>query len=116
MAKNRLHEEIRIRDGGICIYCHDAVGQDIEHVVPLSHRGPNHRGNLVLSCRSCNIKKKGLNLRYITIAFIHLARVGEDLSWADEWLRSSMSEDQTIEAARLALDEAQAEYDKLMNE
>jgi hypothetical protein len=45
------------RDGGICIYCEDAVGQVLEHVIPRSRGGPTTLENLVLACYSCNTRK-----------------------------------------------------------
>lgn len=75
---------IRLRDGGICVYCENAVGQQIDHVLPVKHGGRGIRANLVLSCESCNRRKKAhLDEALIAKAFRHLLRVGEDLSWTE---------------------------------
>jgi 5-methylcytosine-specific restriction endonuclease McrA len=81
---------IRIRDGGICVYCEDAVGQQIDHVVPIHAGGPSIRGNLVLACVKCNMKKKGkLHELMMAKAFKHLAEVGESIDWVDKLFTDS---------------------------
>lgn len=75
---------IRLRDGGICIYCVDAVGQQIDHVIPLSVGGPTIKSNLVLSCQACNMEKHGrLHEVMLARAFKHLMKVGENIDWVD---------------------------------
>jgi 5-methylcytosine-specific restriction endonuclease McrA len=80
----QTRDYIRSRDGGICVYCSDAVGQEIDHVLPVKHGGKNIRGNLVLACESCNGQKKGrLDEVLMARAFRHLLAVGESLEWVD---------------------------------
>ena len=46
---------------GLCYYCGEKVppqGATMDHVVPLSQGGRSQKGNLVLSCKACNVKKK----------------------------------------------------------
>jgi hypothetical protein len=52
-----------IRDGGLCHYCKREMtkvdgrgqrGMSREHIVPVSHGGPNDDDNMVLACRGCN--------------------------------------------------------------
>ena len=48
---------------GICYYCGLKVSPEkatMDHVVPLSRGGKSTRGNLVLSCKACNTKKKDM--------------------------------------------------------
>lgn len=74
-----------IRDGGICIYCKDAVGEHVDHVFPVAKGGKNIRGNLVLACLACNVKKRHHMIEsQIAHAFRHLLSVGESLDWVDK--------------------------------
>lgn len=46
--------------GGKCYWCEESLattGYHIDHVVPLSRGGSNHPDNIVLACRSCNLRK-----------------------------------------------------------
>lgn len=80
-VKISLYDYVRLRDGGVCIYCKDEVGQVIDHVLSKSFGGPTKSYNLVLACFSCNTKKRGLNERYMALGFKHLLDVGESLAW-----------------------------------
>lgn len=44
------------RDGDACFFCGAALDSDItvEHLVPVSHGGPNHVSNLLLAHARCN--------------------------------------------------------------
>lgn len=44
------------RDGDGCFFCRKPLGDDItvEHLVPVSHGGPNHISNLFLAHGQCN--------------------------------------------------------------
>lgn len=53
-----------LKQGGTCYYCDtplNGVRQNVEHIVPKSKGGTNHKSNLVLSCSDCN-KDKGTKL------------------------------------------------------
>lgn len=56
------------RSGGRCWYCGTAIDPDdrdnfhADHVTPKSKGGKGVRGNLVPSCRSCNLSKKNKDL------------------------------------------------------
>ena len=56
-----LRLKIMKRDGYTCVYC-GAYGAnaelEIDHIVPHAKGGSNHPGNLTVSCRSCNSKKR----------------------------------------------------------
>lgn len=48
---------IRKRDGDLCFYCREHVSQEdesAEHLVPLTHGGPDHLSNKFLAHRICN--------------------------------------------------------------
>jgi hypothetical protein len=47
-----------------CAYCGDDLdeGMVLEHVRSFSEGGPNSKGNIVISCASCNTKKYNLPL------------------------------------------------------
>lgn len=48
---------IRARDGDLCFYCQRQVGADsesVEHLVAVTHGGPNHISNLFLAHKDCN--------------------------------------------------------------
>ena len=53
---------VLIRDGFRCVYC-GATKEDarleVDHVIPVCKGGTNDIGNLVASCRECNIGKGG---------------------------------------------------------
>lgn len=54
-----LAQAIRARDGDNCFFCLKFVSPDnqsIEHLVPVTHRGPNHISNLFLAHKLCNQK------------------------------------------------------------
>lgn len=44
--------------GSLCVYCGDAADLEIEHIIPLARGGTNEIGNLTVSCRTCNAKKR----------------------------------------------------------
>ena len=47
--------------GGVCSYCRRQVGHralTMDHIVPLGRGGKSVRGNVVPSCKDCNVKKK----------------------------------------------------------
>lgn len=53
---SQLHT-IRQRDGDLCFYCQLIVeekDESVEHLVSLTHGGPNHISNLFLTHRKCN--------------------------------------------------------------
>lgn len=55
--KTSLLNALLRRDGPSCFFCGAPTTADdrsLEHLVPLSHGGPNHLSNLVLAHRRCN--------------------------------------------------------------
>lgn len=61
MAWGQKGETIIKRDGPGCWYCGEEMTEDgprertIEHMCPVTHRGPDHLSNLVLACNACNV-------------------------------------------------------------
>jgi hypothetical protein len=48
---------LRQRDGDTCFYCHLPVAvedESVEHLVALTHNGPDHIANMALAHRDCN--------------------------------------------------------------
>ena len=55
-------ENIYIRDGYTCQYCgerHGGKELTLDHVIPVSKKGPTNWTNVVTACRPCNQKKGG---------------------------------------------------------
>lgn len=53
----RHYPALMKRDGPACFYCgKDVSAEDssLEHIVPVSHGGPNHMSNYALAHKSCN--------------------------------------------------------------
>lgn len=56
-GRNPVFATLRRRDGDLCFFCRGHVEQDgesIEHLVAITHQGPNHISNFVLAHRRCN--------------------------------------------------------------
>jgi hypothetical protein len=50
-------QALRRRDGDACFYCHLPVAvedESVEHLVNLTHQGPDHIANMALAHRDCN--------------------------------------------------------------
>ena len=78
------------RDKGICVYCH-GPGLEIDHVIPRSKGGPPIRSNGVVTCESCNRRKKDkLSFDWLFVAFFHLLDLGESLAWLDSLYQRTM--------------------------
>lgn len=48
---------LRVRDGDLCFYCQKITSEDnqsVEHLVAITHGGPNHISNLFLAHKGCN--------------------------------------------------------------
>lgn len=79
-----LREYVRYRDGGLCVYC-GQPGIELDHVLPRRLGGPMIRANLVLACKHCNVRRRFEHWEEDAgMAFVYLARKGEDMSWMDE--------------------------------
>ena len=50
----------RTRQKGLCFWCGEKVSRryHVDHVIPLARGGSNNPENLVISCASCNSRKK----------------------------------------------------------
>lgn len=72
------------RDTPFCAYC-ESRGQQIDHILPVKHGGPTVKGNLVLACISCNMRKLGkLSIEHLTVGFFHVLSKGESIEWLDK--------------------------------
>lgn len=84
-----LSDYIWDRDEGHCVYC-GAAGQQIDHIVPVSKGGPSVRGNAVLACRACNMRKfDRFPMEMLIRAFVQVLTKGEDITWLEQLWRES---------------------------
>jgi hypothetical protein len=56
---SRYTEALRERDGDGCVYCREADGTVVDHIVPISKGGTDDFDNLALACHACNCGKAG---------------------------------------------------------
>lgn len=52
-----IARSLRKRDGDLCFFCLRPMAEDnqsVEHLVAVTHGGPNHMSNFVLAHRGCN--------------------------------------------------------------
>lgn len=98
--QKRKVEVIRKRDSGACIYC-GLPGDAIDHVLPVRFGGPTITANGVVACRECNFQKGSkLSLGFISYAFAHLLRSGEDMSWVGKfWEQAQVSLNEALTMA-----------------
>lgn len=49
-------QQLLDRDGDMCFYCDEALGEDItiEHLLSITRGGPNYLSNMVLAHEACN--------------------------------------------------------------
>ena len=53
--------QAKIQKEGKCYYCHKAISKTevtMDHIVPISRGGRSNKGNIAVSCKDCNTKKK----------------------------------------------------------
>lgn len=50
--------------GRLCLACGSSERVEIDHVVPLSQKGPNHKDNMQPLCRTCNARKGAQTIDY----------------------------------------------------
>lgn len=53
-----ISKQLRLQRGR-CYWCKELMGSDyhVDHVVPLCRGGSNSRENIVVACRTCNLRK-----------------------------------------------------------
>ena len=69
---------LRKRDGGLCFFCQrqvDEGSESVEHLVNITHGGPNHISNLFLAHVSCN--QKAGHLSAMEKICIHVAAINK---------------------------------------
>jgi hypothetical protein len=59
---NPFYRLVALRAGHRCEYCHAPeqvfnFSFEIEHIIPIFHKGTDAQDNLALACRSCNLRK-----------------------------------------------------------
>lgn len=56
--RSNKHELVLARDGNLCFYCGQPLGDDVtmEHLIPTSQGGPNTIHNLVACHAACNLQ------------------------------------------------------------
>lgn len=84
-TRERTNSDVRSfvfdRDKSRCVYCGQPAKQ-CDHVIPTKLNGPSVTSNLVATCRSCNIQKRGnLPTGMIVTALRHLINTGENVGW-----------------------------------
>lgn len=60
-----LHRTIRERDGDACFFCGEELADGeatVEHLVALTHGGPNHVSNIVLAHEGCNAEAGNMSV------------------------------------------------------
>lgn len=53
----RKRKEELLKQSNVCFYCGKKKYLTIDHVIPKSKDGSNKIENLVLACKTCNVKK-----------------------------------------------------------
>lgn len=107
-----IYKSIRERDGDDCFYCAEPIPEyegTIEHLVSLTHRGPEHISNKFLAHKDCNIRAGNLSA-VEKIHRYHLARMEKLLRNINEQGRR----DRRASAESIA--QARCEADKVHNE
>ena len=94
---SKVATEILRRDGYACVYCGN-IANVIDHVIPFSKGGKTIKANGVACCSKCNHKKKGsLIEEFLVKGLVHLAKMGEDISWVDALYTKKLKEPTEIE-------------------
>lgn len=71
--------EVRLRASGRCEYCqfperHAVIPFEVEHIIPLKHRGLTEAANLALACFYCN-RYKGSNVAGVVGPGVTVVRI-----------------------------------------
>lgn len=75
---------LRKRDGNLCFFCLGVVSEEtesVEHLVSVTHGGPNHISNLFLAHKSCNAKAGHLSAPEKIQIHVKAAIAKEELSY-----------------------------------
>lgn len=97
----------------MCVYCGD-IGYVIDHVMPYSKGGPTVKGNLVLACYSCNMRKGGrVIIKYLVRGLYWLLCMGENLDWIQD---SSIRDFSIYDGRDVKLDKAVEKVHKQIEE
>ena len=63
-VSKKVREEIYYRDWNACLKCFSEVNITIDHIIPLSKGGTNHKENLQTLCKPCNEEKADRAIDY----------------------------------------------------
>lgn len=86
-ARDKYVETIRQRDGDACFFCAQPVSEEtesVEHLVAITHGGPNHISNMFLAHRLCNEMAAHLSVTE-KIARYHAARTNQPAPTTPPW-------------------------------
>jgi 5-methylcytosine-specific restriction endonuclease McrA len=61
-AKRLFRENIKARDGYMCVYCGSSENLTVDHIRPKSKGGGDTADNLVTACRPCNQAKGSMHV------------------------------------------------------
>lgn len=99
-ASKRTRFEVFKRDGFKCQYCGRTpplVVLQVDHVIPASKGGSNHKDNLVTACFDCNSGKSNISLdQIIPAAVIELELAKERLAQMRAYSRLSKQVDKEL--------------------
>lgn len=71
LLTKKVKECIRAHYRGICQYCFEPSGYDVEHIVPQAGGGTDTLGNATLACKRCNSRKSDTHLDPMFVAIAH---------------------------------------------
>jgi 5-methylcytosine-specific restriction endonuclease McrA len=61
----QMRKAILKRDDHTCAYC-GQLGNQIDHIIPISKGGEDHESNMTTACATCNASKKDKDARTFT--------------------------------------------------
>ena len=62
---------------GICVYCGEKWGDQLDHVIPRCQGGSNENDNLTPCCNECNMKKSGKTPEQANMPILYNYKTGE---------------------------------------
>lgn len=65
-ADQAVKDQVRLRDGNVCLACGSARGLHVDHIVSVYHGGTHEPTNLQTLCKVCNARKMIREIRFTT--------------------------------------------------